>query len=209
MSQPQSFASQLSSFRWAQGGSTNDSTPLASATLPPAPTSYWNSFQNSVSGYVPLRSADRTNEEEAYFALSRWERFMAFLGCLAGGAVCFFVAFLTLPILAIKPRKFAVAFTLGSFLFMMGFSVLMGPVAHFKHLISPERLPFSIAYVGSLGMTMYMAVGAKSFFGTLISAIIQVVALLSYLAAYFPGGITTLRFGGQMALRGAGSVLPF
>ena len=38
-------------------------------------------------------------------------RFMAFLGCLAGGAVCFFVAFLTLPILAIKPRKFAVAFT--------------------------------------------------------------------------------------------------
>lgn len=31
-------------------------------------------MQNSVSGYVPLRSGDRTNEEEAYFALSRWER---------------------------------------------------------------------------------------------------------------------------------------
>lgn len=61
----------------------------------------------------------------------------------------------------------------------------------------------------------------------------QVIALLTYLAAYFPGGLTTLRFGGQMgksslllqrpvqvrsddpvfvlvsALRGAGSVLPF
>jgi hypothetical protein len=36
-----------------------------------------------------------------------------------------------------------------------------------------------------------------------------VVALLTYLAAYFPGGVTTLRFGGQMALRGASNVLPF
>ncbi len=37
----------------------------------------------------------------------------------------------------------------------------------------------------------------------------QVVALLSYIAAYFPGGTQTLRFGGAMALRGAGSLLPF
>jgi hypothetical protein len=37
----------------------------------------------------------------------------------------------------------------------------------------------------------------------------QVVALLSYVAAYFPGGTQTLRFGGQMAMRGAGSLLPF
>lgn len=37
----------------------------------------------------------------------------------------------------------------------------------------------------------------------------QVIALVSYVAAYFPGGIQTLRFGGQMALRGAGSLLPF
>jgi len=48
----------------------------------------------------------------------------------------------------------------------------------------------------------------RSTLGTLVAAIVQVVALLSYLAAYFPGGITTLRFGGQMLLRGAGNVLP-
>ena len=38
---------------------------------------------------------------------------------------------------------------------------------------------------------------------------VQVVALLSYVLAYFPGGVQTLRFGGSMALRGAGSLLPF
>jgi len=36
----------------------------------------------------------------------------------------------------------------------------------------------------------------------------KVLALVSYVVAYFPGGSQTLRFGGQMALRGAGSLLP-
>jgi hypothetical protein len=41
-----------------------------------------------------------------------------------------------------------------------------------------------------------------------MGAVVQVVALLSYVLAYFPGGIQTLRFGGQMALRGVGTILP-
>lgn len=73
MAQQNSFRSQLAGFRWAN--SVQDDS-AANPTLPPPPTSLWNSFQNSVSGYVPLRSADRTNEEEAYFALSRWERYV-------------------------------------------------------------------------------------------------------------------------------------
>ena len=36
----------------------------------------------------------------------------------------------------------------------------------------------------------------------------QVLALVSYVLAYFPGGSQTLRVGGQLALRGAGSLLP-
>lgn len=55
---------------------------------------------------------------------------------------CFGIAFLFLPIrelafqsmwlpeltsVAIKPRKFALAFTLGSLLFMLGFAILHGP----------------------------------------------------------------------------------
>jgi hypothetical protein len=37
---------------------------------------------------------------------------------------------------------------------------------------------------------------------------VQAIAPLSYALAYFPGGIQTLRFGGQMALRGVGTILP-
>lgn len=67
-----------------------------------------------------------------------------------------------------------------------------------KHILSAERLPFSLAYFGSLALTLWFAVGIRSTIGTLIAAIVQVVALLSYFAAYMPGGLTTLRFGGQM-----------
>jgi hypothetical protein len=42
-----------------------------------------------------------------------------------------------------------------------------------------------------------------------MGAVVQVIALLSYVLAYFPGGTQTLRFGGQMALRGVGTLLPF
>lgn len=127
---------------------------------------------------------------------------------MIGAAVCFFVAFITLPLLALRPAKFALAFSLGSLLVMFGFSVLIGPLNHLKHLVSKERLLFSIAYLASLGLTLYFALGAHSYIGSLLGAIVQVVALISYVLVYFPGGVTTLRFGGQMALRGAGSLLP-
>ncbi|KAK6906183.1 hypothetical protein I203_100168 [Kwoniella mangroviensis CBS 8507] len=201
----QSFRSQLSGFRWAN--SVQDDSQRSSSQQ--EGSNPLGRVWNSMSGYIPLRNEGRSQEEEAYFALSRWERLLGFLACCAGGIACFGVAFLFLPILAIKPRKFALAFTLGSCLFMLGFAILHGPWNHLKHILSPERLPFSLAYFGSLALTLFFAIGIRSTIGTLIAAIIQVVALLSYLAAYFPGGITTLRFGGQMALRGAGSVLPF
>ena len=37
-------------------------------------------------------------------------RLLGFVGCLVGAAVCFGVAFLTLPLLAIRPAKFALSF---------------------------------------------------------------------------------------------------
>lgn len=47
-----------------------------------------------------------------------------------------------------------------------------------------------------------------SYFGSLIFGIVQVIALLSYVVAYFPGGTQTLRLGGSLALRGASNLLP-
>ncbi|KIY62882.1 ER-to-golgi vesicle protein transport Sft2 [Cylindrobasidium torrendii FP15055 ss-10] len=195
----QNFRTNLSQFRWARG-QTDDSAAAQSA-----PTNPFSRFYNAVAGdYVPLRSSERSNEEEAWFALSSWERLLGFGACLLGAAACFFIAFLTM----IRPTKFALAFSLGSLLVMFGFSVLIGPINHIKHLISKERLPFTVVYIGSLALTLYFSLGLHSFFGSLIAGIVQIVSLIAYVLAYFPGGTSTLRLGGQMAMRGAGSLLP-
>ncbi|KAF8525613.1 ER-to-golgi vesicle protein transport Sft2 [Hysterangium stoloniferum] len=193
----------LRNFRWASGV-TDDSRNASGGES----QSTWTRWTSLAGAYVPLRSNERSNEEEAFFAVSRWERLLAFGACLLGAAACFLVAFISLPLLALRPAKFALAFSLGSMLVMFGFAILSGPVAHLKHLFSKERLPFTAAYFISLGLTLYFSIGLKSYLGSLIAGIVQVIALVSYVLAYFPGGTTTLRFGGQMALRGAGSLLP-
>jgi hypothetical protein len=76
-SQPAStFRSQLAGFRWANG--IIDDSPAAPSTASQGGGGggIWGSLTNSVSAYVPLRSNERSNEEEAYFALSRWERYV-------------------------------------------------------------------------------------------------------------------------------------
>jgi hypothetical protein len=67
----QSFRDQLSGFRWARG--TNDDSQAQQAAAP-ASTNPFSRMYSSVSEYVPLRSGQRSNEEESYMALSRWER---------------------------------------------------------------------------------------------------------------------------------------
>ncbi|KAJ7938138.1 ER-to-golgi vesicle protein transport Sft2 [Mycena leptocephala] len=202
----QSFRANLSQFRWARGV-TDDSQPPPAAQPAGNP---FSRFYNAVAGdYIPLRSSERSNEEEAWFALSRWERLLGFGGCLIGAAVCFFVAFLTLPFIALRPRKFALSFTLGSMLVMFGFSVLVGPINHLKHLITAERLPFTAIYFSSLGLTLYFALGLHSYIGCIVGSVVQILALLSYVMAYFPGGSATLRLAGSTAFRSAtGSLLP-
>jgi uncharacterized membrane protein len=89
---------------------------------------------------------------------------------------------------------------------LSSFAVLQGPLAHLKHITSAERLPFTGAYLGSLALTLYFAIGRQSYLPTLICALVQCAALVSYFLAYFPGGWQTLSFGARMATRGASSV---
>ena len=67
----QSFRANLSQFRWAQGN--NDDSQQQQTQAPNG--NPFSRFYNAIgSSYVPLRSNERSNEEEAYFALSRWDR---------------------------------------------------------------------------------------------------------------------------------------
>jgi len=42
------------------------------------------------------------------------------------------------------------------------FSLLWGPVNHLKHLFSAARLPFTVAYFGTMGATLYFALSVST-----------------------------------------------
>lgn len=52
--------------------------------------------------------------------------------------------------------------SIGSVLFLASWAVLMGPIIYVKHLISEPRLPFTAAYFGSIGMTLFSAIGVSA-----------------------------------------------
>ena len=68
----QTFRANLSQFRWANSVQDDSQQQQSQSSNPFA------RFYNAVGGgYIPLRSSERSNEEEAYFALSRWDRYVS------------------------------------------------------------------------------------------------------------------------------------
>ncbi|GIK02743.1 protein transport protein sft2 [Aspergillus viridinutans] len=154
---------------------------------------------------APLPAPTRREEEEGFFALSRWDRMLIFIACNLGAAVCFMICFFLFPVLSLKPRKFAILWSVGSLLFLLSWAVLMGPLVYAKHLVSGSRLPFTAAYFGSIAMTLYFAVKLHSTLLTLISSIFQLAALAWYLVSYFPMGSTGLQFMGRFGAQRVGA----
>jgi len=127
-------------------------------------------------------------------SLSKKQRIIGFMTSLLLGTICFGLAVSFLPMLMLNPRKFSLLFSLGSVFSLSSFSFLWGPYNHLVHLLSKERLPFTIVYISSLGLTLYFAMGLQSAILTPIAACAQVIALVWFVVSYIPGGQTGLRF---------------
>ncbi|KAF2171384.1 hypothetical protein M409DRAFT_63687 [Zasmidium cellare ATCC 36951] len=199
-----SFRDSINSLGWArreQPANTNRETPLLGSL------SKYNPFntQGNVrlpttegeAPGAPLPARTRREEEEGWFALSRWDRILIFGGLNIAAIALFVVCFTLLPILSLRPRKFAILWSMASALFLGSWAVMMGPLVYVRHLISQERLPFTATYFGSIALTLYFAVGLRSSILTLMSSIVQLVALVWYLVSYFPMGSQGLRFAAR------------
>ncbi|KAG7839300.1 hypothetical protein KL942_003662 [Ogataea angusta] len=141
---------------------------------------------NSAYSALPLHNQDLDAQQEpSWFKLSRFERLVCFFCFIAGSIVCFGLGILLFPVLTLKPRKFAMLWTLGSILFVLSFGCLQGPVDYCKHLVSKERLPFTVVFFGSVLSTLYCAAVLKSTILTLITGIIEIFACFRVLGVYY------------------------
>lgn len=136
------------------------------------------------------------------------ERKMVLFVCfLLGATACFTLCTFLFPVLAAKPRKFGLLWTMGSLLFVLAFGVLMGPLAYLKHLTARERLPFSMFFFATCFMTIYFAAFSKNTVLTITCALLELVAVIYYAISYFPFGATGLRMLSSAGVNSARGVL--
>lgn len=157
---------------------------------------------------LPLTQHEMLGDNEPkWFALSMTERIALFACFILGAAGCFIICFMMFPVLAVKPRKFGLLWCMGSLLFVLAFGVFQGPRAYTKHLVSRDRLPFTVCFFGSCLLTMYFAAFMKSTMLTIPSAIVQFVAVVYYAVSYFPFGGSGLRMIGSYGINSAWGAL--
>ncbi|RZC00029.1 Protein transport protein SFT2 [Glycine soja] len=114
---------------------------------------------------------------------------------LASGVFFVFIAFtLFLPVMVVMPQKFALCFTLGCGFIIGSFFALKGPKSQLAHMLSKERLPFTLAFLGSMIGTIYVSMVLHSYILSVVFSVVQVLSLGYYSISYFPGGSAGMKF---------------
>ncbi|KAJ4833421.1 hypothetical protein Tsubulata_016415 [Turnera subulata] len=135
------------------------------------------------------------NFQSATSSIPSGKALMYFGLFLATGVFFVFIAFaLFLPVIVLMPQKFALCFTLGCGFIIGSFFALKGPMTQLNHMISKERLPFTLGFIGSMVGTIYVSMVLHSYILSVLFSVIQVLALAYYVISYFPGGSAGMKF---------------
>lgn len=144
-----------------------------------------------------VASVENDEENEGIFdSLSYFERMSLFVATLAGTYICYSVSLL---FILLSPRKFAVLWSFGSILFLLSFTILMGPKKFINHFLSGERLMYSMSFFVSIMATLVFSFIYRSIIGVLVSIIVQLVCTVAYSISYFPMGRQSLQLGSTIA----------
>lgn len=187
---------------------SNTYQPLSqdSGLPPPVTQPQRGGFRSKLSQLNPFKSgielqdeAEYVTADPGYFELSRWDRMLIFGLTFAGSVSCYIICIFLFPILATRPRKFALLWSLGSILFLVSFGVLQGFQAYLTHLFLSTRLIFTVTFVSSIILTLVSALSIKSTLLSIIFAAVQLLSAVWYTVSYFPMGAQTLNLAGNVA----------
>ncbi|XP_063973074.1 vesicle transport protein SFT2C [Diachasmimorpha longicaudata] len=179
---------------------------IPSVTIPKSSISRWLG-----------RSSDQEGQDAGWIqnaqkdccpSMTRFQRLTGFVMCIVMGIICFSLSAIYVPVLLLKARKFALLYSLGSVFFLMSFCFLWGPISYMKSLLTPERRCFTLSYFATLAGTLYFALHLQSTPLTVLCAVLQIIALLSFLVSHIPGGTAGLMFFGRLFRSSASPTLP-
>jgi hypothetical protein len=116
--------------------------------------------------------------------LGRVDRLMVFGALFILGWIISWLSFLQLT----HPGNFAIFYTFGNILAIIGGMFLSGPCSQLKSMFEPMRLIATLIYLGSMALTLFVAF--KGYPGGIVflCAFIQFLAMIWYFASYLPFG---------------------
>ena len=138
-----------------------------------------------------MRSSLESQLPSKILGMNYQQRLQIFVLLLCLSALFFALGFFVgVPLLTVRPQKFALSFTCGSVTFMSSFAILRGPLPHLYSMMNAERLHFTIIYAGSMVLTLYATFNVSGMTGyamVLGCSALQLVALAWYLITFLPG----------------------
>ncbi|KYN94660.1 protein transport protein SFT2, putative [Plasmodium reichenowi] len=140
---------------------------------------------------------NRENETSSFFAFTTLVSYKNFpLFCILFGISVLFMilSFFTLPMIVITPRQFGFFFTVSSICFVSSLAFLKGFSNLYHHLMEKQRLPFTTAYILSLVSTLYFTLINPLYLLALITSVIQMLALISFLVEQEPSKCLLMLF---------------
>jgi hypothetical protein len=135
-------------------------------------------------------SDDTSTLSDDRCGLSRKQRIIGFAACFILGWFLSILSLFSIGTIVINPTKFAVLYTVGNLISLMGTLFLFGPLRQIKSMFAPIRVGATIVFLAAMGTTLGLAFGIHPppVIGIVIVMIIQLCAAIWYTASYFPYG---------------------
>ena len=152
-----------------------------------------------MSTYFPFKNKDEEASEGCFPKLTLTERLIAFGVCMCIGIVLDILSwFSVVKIIAGKPETFAICFSLGIVISIMGSGFLIGFKRQCRMMFKPSRFLTTVIFLSALALTLISALILKSRILTLVFMLIEIVAYIWYVLSYLP-------FAQRMVIRMCGS----
>jgi hypothetical protein len=138
-----------------------------------------------------MRSSLESQLPSKILGMNYQQRLQVFVLLLCLSVLFFGLGFVIgMPLLTVRPQKFALSFTCGSITFMSSFAILRGPIPHLVSMLNVERIHFTTIYITSMILTLYATFNVRGMTGYVMvlgCSALQLVALVWYLITFLPG----------------------
>jgi len=135
-----------------------------------------------------------TDEFDKACSLDRTTRLYVFGTCFVLGWILSLMSLVQLPHVATgHPAGFAILYTFGNIISLVGTAFLWGPCAQLKSMFAPVRAVATVVYLLSIVLTLVVVFRVGNVGLVFLCMLFQFAAMVWYVLSYIPYGRTMLK----------------